>query len=307
VLALVFPGQGAQTEGMGRGLFEPGAPAHALAQEASDLTGLDLPRLAVEAPEDEIRRTEIAQPLLLLHSVALLQALPSPLRAAVGGVAGHSLGEYTALVASGALPWQEAIRLVRARGLAMAAASGPAAQGMSAVLGAEETAVREVLERVAEDGEIAVVANLNAPGQVVISGDLAVLERSAEPLRAAGARRVMALAVGGAFHSPRMAAAAEDLAAAIDAAPIADGLPQAFNLDGRLRTMAAEIRAALKAQLTSTVRWTDCVASLLATGADRFLELGPGTTLTAMGKRIAPEVEWSAVQSPDAIAALVTA
>jgi [acyl-carrier-protein] S-malonyltransferase len=307
-LALLFPGQGAQEVGMGIGLLDAGSPGHELALRGGPLVGLDLVRLACDADADEIRATEVAQPLLLLHSVALLQLLPGTTRSEVAAVAGHSLGEYTALVASGALAFDDAIQLVRERGLAMAEAAARAeadgtregkSQGMSAILGADEDQVAAALAP--GEGEVAVVANINAPGQVVISGHVAALEAAGERLKAAGARRVMPLAVGGAFHSPLMADAGERLGRAIDAAPIRPGRPQAFNVDGRIHTQPAEIAEALRAQLTSPVRWTACVKTLVTYGVDRFLELGPGSTLTAMGKRINPEVAWSAVSNPAAL------
>ncbi len=298
-LALIFPGQGAQTPGMGAGVLDADSPGNAMAREASELVGLDLVRLACEGGVDEIRPTEVAQPLLLLLSAALLEALPSQTRTQVTGVAGHSLGEYTALIAAGSLDWRDALQLVRERGLAMAEAARGPGQGMSAVLGADEAAVAGALP---ENGRgVAVVANINAPGQVVISGHLEALEEAVERLKAAGARRVMPLEVAGAFHSPLMADAALRLATAIDAAPLRAGAPQAFNVDGGVRTEPVDIAAALRLQLTSPVRWTACVQTLLDRGADRFLELGPGTTLSAMGKRINPNVSWSAAATPQAL------
>jgi [acyl-carrier-protein] S-malonyltransferase len=301
-LALVFPGQGAQEQGMGIGVLDEGAPGHAIAVEASDILDIDVVALACRAETETIRSTEIAQPLLLVLSVALLHSLPERTREAVGAVAGHSLGEYTALAASEALPWQEALKLVRERGLAMAEASGPK-QGMSAVLGLDGAAVEEALAAATGDG-LVVVANHNAPGQVVISGELTAIEAASEQLKAAGARRLMPLSVAGAFHSPLMSAAAARLGAALDAAPLVDGRPQAFNVDGAIRTEAAEIRSALRAQLTSAVRWTDCVATMGDLGVDRFLELGPGSTLTAMGKRINPDANWISLSKPEALVGL---
>ena len=288
---------------MGRGIFDKGSPAHALALEATEISGLDVVRLACDGAVDEVRATEVAQPLLLLHSVALLQQLPEHVVVEAVGVAGHSLGEYTALVASGSLDWRDALRLVRERGLAMASASRPT-QGMSAVLALTEEQVRQVMEDNPGEG-VAVVANLNAPGQVVISGDRDRLEQLAEPLKAAGARRAMPLAVGGAFHSPLMATASDRLGAAIDAAPFRAGRPQAFNIDGRVRREPADITAALRAQLTGAVRWIDCVESLAGLGADHFLELGPGSTLAALGKRIAPGATWVSASTPGALNATV--
>ncbi len=284
---------------MGRGLLDAGAPAHDLALEASEIAGRDLVRLACEGSAEELRATEVAQPLLLLQSVALLALLPQTTRSAAVAVAGHSLGEYSALVAAGSLDWQDALRLVQARGLAMSQASSPD-QGMSAVLALEEAAVAAAIDTHREDGLVAVVANFNAPGQVVVSGHTALLERLVEPLKAAGARRVMGLQVGGAFHSPLMAAAAERLAAAIDEAPLHDGSPQAFNIDGRVRTAVPEIAAALKGQLTAPVRWVECVRSLAALGVDQFFELGPGSTLSALGRRILPDASWNSAATPDA-------
>jgi len=257
---------------MGQGIFDQGSPSHALALEAAEITGLDLVRLACDGAADEVRATEVPQPLLLLHSIALLQQLPEPTVAGAAGVAGHSLGEYSALVAAGSLDWRDALRLVRERGLAMAAASSPD-QGMSAVLALSEEQVQAVIYGNPGEG-VAVVANLNAPGQVVISGDRARLDQLAEPLKAAGARRAMPLAVGGAFHSPLMAAAAARLGAAIDVAPFLAGRPQAFNIDGDVRTAPAEIAAALRAQLTGAVRWIACIQSLVELGADIRREVG---------------------------------
>ena len=286
---------------MGRGLLDEGSPGHDRSRRASELLQMDLVRLACDGSADEIQATEVAQPLLLLYSIALLELLPDAARDEVAAVAGHSLGEYAALVAAGSLDWEDALSLVRERGLSMAEATAAATgQGMSAVLGADEDAVAAVLAGV--DGGIAVVANINAPGQVVISGHLAALEAATEPLKAAGARRVMPLAVAGAFHSPLMARAASRLERAIDAAPIGPGRPQAFNVDGRIRTEPPDIAGALRAQLTSPVRWTSCVYTLVEEGVDRFLELGPGSTLTAMGKRINPDVEWTAASSLPSLA-----
>jgi [acyl-carrier-protein] S-malonyltransferase len=282
---------------MGIGVLDAGSPGHAMAREASALV-----RLGCEAGADEIRPTEVAQPLLLLHSAALLETLPSSTRAQVTAVAGHSLGEYTGLVAAGSLEWREALQLVRERGLAMAEAARGQGQGMSAVLGADEEAVAAALA--GADRGVAVVANINAPGQVVISGHLEALEAAGERLKAAGARRVMPLEVAGAFHSPLMADAAARLATAIDAAPLSAGSPQAFNVDGAVRTEPIDIAAALRLQLTSPVRWTACIQTLLDRGVDKFIELGPGTTLSAMGKRINPDVSWTAAATPQALSAV---
>jgi [acyl-carrier-protein] S-malonyltransferase len=286
---------------MGQGLLDIGSPAHQLARDASDVVNLDLVRLACEGTADEIRATDVAQPLLLLHSLALLELLPDGLRGSAAAFAGHSLGEYTALVASGALGWEDALRLVRERGQAMALASSPD-QGMSAVLALGDDAVEATLIANAVAGAVAVVANFNAPGQVVISGHRAQLDRLVEPLKAAGARRVMPLQVGGAFHSPLMSAAAERLGAAISGAPVAEGRPQVFNVDAEVHTAPAEIQQALRLQLTSPVRWVAAVRALGELGADRFVELGPGGTLAGLGKRILPDARWDSAATPGAVA-----
>lgn len=286
---------------MGYGVLDQGSPGYAIAVEASSILGLDVPALSCDADSEQLRPTDVAQPLLLLHSVGLLQALPQHITEQVVAVAGHSLGEYTGLVASGCLPWQDALRLVQERGLAMAAASTED-QGMSAVLGLDGDVVAQAIQAAGIPG--VVVANYNAPGQVVLSGDFRALQPAADALTAAGARRVIPLAVSGAFHSPLMAAAAERLGQALDAAPLHDAGPQAFNVDGGVRTEAGQIREALRAQLTSAVRWTDCIATLLARGVDRFVELGQGGTLTALGKRIAADATWTSIQRPDEMAAL---
>jgi [acyl-carrier-protein] S-malonyltransferase len=184
---------------MGIGLLDPGSPGHDLAAEASSILGIDLVGLACEGDSDAIRATDVAQPLLLLHSVAVLLQLPAEVRSGVVAVAGHSLGEYTGLVATGALEWQEALTLVRERGLAMAAAASPG-QGMSAVLAMDGPRVSEVLAELGRTD--VVVANINAPGQVVLSGQTEGLDAAAEALRAAGARKVIPLSVGGPSTRP---------------------------------------------------------------------------------------------------------
>lgn len=288
---------------MGRGLLDDGSPAHALALAASEIVGRDMVRLACDGSADEVRATDVAQPLLLLQSLALLQLVPGAVLDTAVGFAGHSLGEYSALVAAGSLDWEDAMRLVRERGLAMAEASSPD-QAMSAVLALDEAQVEAVL---AGATAVAVIANLNAPGQVVISGERVALEALVEPLKAAGARRVMPLAVGGAFHSPLMAGAAARLGAAIDAAPLREGRAQAFNIDGMVRTLPLEVAAALRDQLTSPVRWVDCVQTLSGLGADRFIELGPGSTLAGLGRRIVASATWTSASNPEALLHVLSA
>jgi [acyl-carrier-protein] S-malonyltransferase len=276
MIAMVFPGQGAQHPGMGRRILQEHPPARELARAASDRLGFDLTRLCLDGPEETLQRTEYAQPAILLVSLTLLAALVER-----GGppaaVAGHSLGEYAALVAAGGLEPLEALALVHERGQAMAAAP---LGTMAAVLGLPDA---EVAAACADAGGIVVAANYNAPGQVVISGECDAVERAADLLRARGARRVVALRVGGAFHSPLMAPAASRFAAALDQAPLRPlGLPMAFNVDGAVHQEVASVRRLMLEQVTAPVRWTQCVRTLKDRGAQTFVEVGPQKTLTAL-------------------------
>ncbi len=276
MIALVFPGQGAQYPGMGRRILQEDPDAQQLARAGSARLGFDLTELCLQGPDEALQRTENAQPAILLVSLALLGALVARgVRPAV--VAGHSLGEYAALVAAGSLAAPEALALVRERGLAMAAAP----QGiMAAVLGLPDA---EVEAACVEAGGTVVAANYNAPGQVVISGEADAVGRAVHLLRARGARRVVALKVGGAFHSPLMAVAAGRLAAALKQAPLRPlAIPMAFNADGALHQEVANVRRLMVEQLTAPVRWAQCVRTLWERGVRTFVEVGPQKTLTAL-------------------------
>lgn len=263
--------------------------AETLAQADAAL-GLDLSGLMREGPAEVLTATEIAQPALLTHSIAVERVLRQ------AGVtpwltAGHSLGEYSALVAAGALDFADALRLVRERGLAMAAAGVSAGGTMAAILGLEDAAVEQVVAEAGQVGTV-VVANYNSPGQVVISGEDEAVRRAGELAKAAGARGAMPLKVSGAFHSPLMAPAAARLEAALDAAPLREAaIPVVTNVDAVPRKTAEEIREALRRQITGSVRWTDSVLRMVAEGAECFVEVGPGEVLTKLMKRIAPEAE----------------
>jgi [acyl-carrier-protein] S-malonyltransferase len=289
-LAFLFPGQGSQFVGMGADLAEVYPPAAETLAQADEILGFGLSALMREGPAEALTATEVAQPALLAHSVALSRLLGGA-GVAPAMVAGHSLGEYSALVAAEALDFGAALRLVRERGLAMAEAGAEAGGTMSAILGLEDAAVEQVVAEAAQVGTV-VVANYNSPGQVVISGEADAVRRAEELARAAGARGAIPLKVSGAFHSPLIAPAAERLRAALERAPLQDAaVPVVSNLDAAPRRGAEEIRAALMGQITSSVRWTDSMRRMIAAGVDLFVEVGPGEILTKLMKRIAPEVE----------------
>lgn len=293
-----FPGQGSQAVGMGAALAAAFPEARETFREADEALGAPLSTLCHEGPEEALVRTESAQPALLAHSTAVVRVL-----AARGlepdAAAGHSLGEFSAHVAAGSLSFPDAVRLVRARGEAMAAAGRARPGAMAAVLGLGEEAVAALCEAVRGDDEILAPANYNAPGQIVVSGSTAAVRRAVERAREEGARAVE-LAVSGAFHTPLMEPAAEALAAALDAVEIRRArIPVVANVDARPVREPAEIRARLLDQLTAPVRWVACVESLRALGARRFVEPGPGRVLTGLLRRIDRTLEGEAVGEPD--------
>jgi len=271
--------------------------------DAASQHGLDL-AAALGGDDDALRATEVAQPALLFVEVVLGVALygsadGGPLD--VVGVAGHSVGEYAALVVAGALEPAAAMGLVIERGRAMAAMREG---GMAALLGADAALAAQICAEASRDGGVVVVANLNAPGQVVLSGSRDALDRALALARERGVRRAMPLNVSGAFHSPLMAPAAERFAASLDAAPFAGAtVPVVCNVDAEAVRDAAGLRQRLRAQLTAPVRWVDCVQRLVALGADTLVEVGPGSVLSGLARRIAPEVRVMSVNSLDAAVA----
>jgi [acyl-carrier-protein] S-malonyltransferase len=290
-VALCFPGQGSQSAGMAGNLID--APAAAPLLDVARGEGLDLER-ALRGTDDQLRPTEVAQPALLFVESVLTSALPRDLP--VVATAGHSVGEYAACAAAGALTPAEAMRLVIARGRAMAAMR----QGtMCALIGLDEAGAADVCVAAAsESGGTVVVANINAPGQVVISGTRAAVEAAARLARERGARRVIQLNVSGAFHSPLMEEAAAGFAGVLDAGAISEArIPIVCNVDAAPVTTATALRPRLRRQLTSAVRWTDCVQELLALGVDVLAEVGPGNVLTGLARRIAPDVQAITVNS----------
>jgi len=294
VIGFLFPGQGSQVVGMGADLAAAFPTARATFEEADHVLGWALSRLMQEGPAEELTATANAQPALLAHSVACLRVL-AELGAAPGMVAGHSLGEWSACVAAAALDFPTALRLVRARGQFMAEAALRQGGGMAAILGLEEPQVRALCTQAQEVGLVR-VANSNAPGQVVVSGEEAAVDRACALAKESGAKGAVRLRVSGPFHTPLMAEAQERLAGELAAAEVADAhVPLVSNVDARARTSGSEIRRALTEQVTGTVRWQECVHAMTAAGVDRFAEVGLGNVLAGLLRRLAPAVPcWAA-------------
>lgn len=289
---LLFPGQGSQAVGMGQAVALAYPQARAAFDEADEILGFALSKLCFEGPADELTDTLNAQPALLVTSVALMRAIDAELgeTSLPSGpvyVAGHSLGEYSALVAAGALGYADAVRLVRERGRVMKAAGQKTPGLMAAVLGLEEETIAQVCAEAAAGKGVAVVANDNCPGQIVISGDRPGMEAAMAALEAAGAKRVVPLAVSIASHSPLMAPAAEALVAAIEETEIHEPhTPVIANTTGELLQTAQAIRDELAAQLTGGVRWADSMRLALSQGMSNFVEIGHGDVLSGMMRRI---------------------
>lgn len=282
--AYVFPGQGAQFSGMGQELYTSSALAHDLFEEANDILGFRITDIMFSGSDEELRQTRVTQPAVFLHSVVSALCLDD---FAPQMVAGHSLGEFSALVACGALSFADGVRLVSARATAMQKACELQPSSMAAILALPDETIEDICRKVTADGDVVVAANYNCPGQVVISGSVEGIQKACEQLKAAGAKRALPLAVSGAFHSPLMQPAQQELQAAIEAADFCTPVcPIYQNVDALPHTDAAEIKANLVAQLTSPVRWTQSVQHMVADGAEEFVECGPGTVLTGLIRKI---------------------
>ncbi len=302
-LALLFSPQGSQAVGMGRELAERVPAARAVFEEADATLGWSVSEACWNGPAERLNDTRQTQPCLLTTSVAALRALEQRLDPQPRLVAGHSVGEYAALVAAGVLELPAALRLVQRRAVLMAEADG--AGGMAAVLGLAREVVERVVDGIARPTEL-VVANDNAPGQVVISGTRDALEAAEEPMRAAGAKRVVRLPVSGAFHSPLMAEVAERLAEAFEGEEWHDArVPVVSNVTAEPLTDASRIRALLAEQVRSPVEWVRCVERMVSDGVDAALELGSGGALVGMVRRIAPQLRTTNVSDEATLEAAV--
>lgn len=289
--AYIFPGQGAQFTGMGKDRYNSDPKAKALFEKANDILGFRITDVMFSGTADDLKQTKVTQPAIFIHSVVLALTNDSFVP---NMVAGHSLGEFSSLVANKALSYEDALKLVSLRANAMQRACELNPSTMAAVLGLDDQKVEEICASVI--GEVVVAANYNCPGQLVISGSMKGVELAGEKLKAAGAKRVLPLQVGGAFHSPLMEPAREELAKAIEAtrfnAPIC---PVYQNVNAKPATDISEIKRNLIAQLTSPVRWTQSVQKMVADGAMNFIECGPGKVLQGLVKKIAPQVEASSL------------
>ena len=282
--AVVFPGQGAQFVGMGKELYESNAKAKALFDQANEILGYKITDIMFAGTDDELKQTKVTQPAVFLHSV--ISAIVGDMKPEMVG--GHSLGEFSALVASGALRFEDGLKLVYARAIAMQKACELKPSTMAAIIGLPDEQVEAVCQEVSTEESVVVPANYNCPGQLVISGDLEAVEKACEKLKEMGAKRALVLKVGGAFHSPLMQPAKEELEEAIMKTDFhTPACPVYQNVDGKAHTDAGEIKQNLIAQLTAPVRWTSEVNAMIADGATDFVECGPGKALQGMIAKIA--------------------
>jgi [acyl-carrier-protein] S-malonyltransferase len=285
--AFVFPGQGAQFSGMGKNLYEQSALAKDLFDQANEILGFRITDIMFEGSDEDLRQTKVTQPAIFLHSVILAKTLGDDFKPEM--VAGHSLGEFSALVAAGALSFEDGLKLVHKRALAMQKACEARPSTMAAILGLSDEVIEGVCTSITD--EVVVPANYNCPGQVVISGSNEGIDLACQKLTEAGAKRALKLSVGGAFHSPLMEPARLELAAAIEDTPFAQPIcPIYQNVNAKPQTDPSVIKANLVDQLTSPVRWTQSVLAMVADGATDFTELGPGAVLQGLIKKISREV-----------------
>ena len=284
--AFVFPGQGAQFVGMGKDLYDNNPLAKELFEKANDILGFRITDIMFSGTDEELKQTKVTQPAVFLHSV--ISALCMGEDVAPDMVAGHSLGEFSALVAAGALNFEDGLKLVYARAMAMQKACEAAPSTMAAIVGLDDATIENVCTEINTENNVVVPANYNCPGQLVISGNVEAVKAACEKLKEAGAKRALLLPVGGAFHSPLMQPAKDELQAAIEATTFNTPKCAVYqNVDAQAHTDAEEIKANLIAQLTASVRWTQEVQNMIAAGATDFTESGPGKVLQGMIGKIA--------------------
>lgn len=280
--AYIFPGQGAQFTGMGLDLYNNSELAKEYFEKANDILGFSITDIMFEGTAEQLKETKVTQPAIFLHSVILAKVLGDTFKPEM--VAGHSLGEFSALVANQVLSFEDGLKLVSQRALAMQKACEVSPSTMAAVLGLEDHVVEETCKKIAG---VVVAANYNCPGQLVISGEISAVEKACEVLTEKGARRALILPVGGAFHSPMMEPAREELAAAIEATEFSDPIcPVYQNVTAQAVTSSDEIKKNLMIQLTAPVRWTQSIQAMIADGGSDFVEVGPGKVLQGLMRKI---------------------
>ena len=308
--AFIFPGQGSQAIGMGKDIAEAYPIAKETIEQADDVLGMGLSKLMFEGPQEELDDTAITQPAMYVCSVAMLRALQQEIpEAKPAFVAGHSLGEFTALTASGALPFEAGLKLVRVRAQSMQAAGEKNPGGMAAILGLEISQVRQVVSSASvQSGKVVVIANDNCPGQVVISGDSEALDLAVNLAKEVGAKRALPLSVSVATHSPLMEAAKEQFTQALHEANFSDAdIPVYANVCACATKSVDEIRNNLEQQLTNSVRWTESVEAMIADGATTFVEIGSKNVLTGLMKRISRDVTGISIQDLASLQKFVSA
>lgn len=291
--AFVFPGQGAQFVGMGKNLYETSSKARELFEQANEILNFRITDLMFEGTDEDLRQTKVTQPAIFIHSVVLSKWLGEDFNPSM--VAGHSLGEFSALVSAGALSFESGLQLVYKRALAMQKACELSPSTMAAILGLSDDKVEEICASISD--EVVVPANYNCPGQIVISGSNSGIDKACELLKAAGAKRALKLNVGGAFHSPLMEPAEQELAIAINNTTVnTPCCPVYQNVSTKAETDPETIKQNLIAQLTAPVKWTQSVKQMIADGATEFVELGPGAVLQGLIKKINTNVQTQGMQ-----------